>query len=148
MIRLTFCWVLAMALSLPVLAVENEQVRYAGGTIAGAKLGAIGRLDLSSAENLMFEAPGTRLAIPYAAIESFDYSQVVKRHLGVLPAVGVTLIRHRERRHMFRISFRDANHVEQVAIFEVSKHAPVALQAALNLRVPHHCATAADCGTR
>ena len=148
MIRHVGCLLLALALSLPALAVENEEVRYAGGSIAGAKVGAVGHLDLSSADNLTFESPGARLAIPYAAIESFDYSEEVKRHLGLLPALGVNLIRHREKRHMFRILFHDRNDVEQVAIFEVSKHAQAAVQAVLNVRAPHRCARPAACGTK
>jgi len=80
---------------------------YAGGTVAGVNQGVIGRLDTSSRTALIFEYSGTRVSIPYATIDSFEYSQEVRHHVGILPAIAIGLIKKRERRHFFRISYHD-----------------------------------------
>jgi len=130
-----FC--LLVVLSLPVAAVDGQHVKYVGGTAPGLKAGIVGRLDTTSETSLTFEYAGNRLTIPYASIESFDYSKEVARHLGVLPAIAVALVRIRQRRHFFRISYRGPNDVAQVAIFELPKHLPRTLQAVLDARSPH-----------
>jgi hypothetical protein len=133
----TFC--LLFALALPVAAVEDGQVMYAGGTAKALQAGVVGRLDTTSETVLSFEYSGTKLLISYADIQSFQYSTEVTHHLGVLPGIAVALLKKRERRHFFRISYRDADHAAQVAIFEVPKHMPRTLQAVLQARAPHTC---------
>lgn len=123
-----------------VEAVENGQVMYVGGTAGGIKDGAIGRIDTTSETKLGFEAGSQRLEIPFDKIESYEYSEEIARHLGVLPAIGAGLIRHRQRRHFFRISFRDDAGVMQVAVFEVPKNMPRSLLAVLQTRAPRGCA--------
>jgi hypothetical protein len=134
---------LLMALPLATIAVENGQVEYTGGTIVTLKEGTIGRLDLTSPLELAFEYSGTKLAIPFARIDSFEYSQQVARHLGVLPAIGVGLVKRRQRKHFLRISYRDERDAPQVAIFEVPKQMPRILLAILQERAPQGCKPAA-----
>ena len=134
---------LFLSISLPVLAIEDGQAMYAGGTIAGLHRGAMGRIDTSSKTALTFEYSGSQLSIPYSAMDSFQYSQEVKRHLGVLPAIAIGLIKQRQRRHLFRISYHDEQNFLQVAIFEVSKRMPGTLETILRARVsarPTPCA--------
>ena len=134
---MTFC--LLLALALPVLAVDDGQVMYLGGTVPALPAGAVGRLDTTFEVALTFEHSGTRLLIPYSAIESFEYSTEVTRHLGVMPAIAVGLVKMRRHRHYFRISYRGADNVSQVAVFEVPKHVPRTLQAVLAARAPWTC---------
>lgn len=129
-----FC--LLIVISLPVGAVEDQQVVYAGGTVPGLQAEVLGRLDTTSETTLSFEFPGNKLLIPYAKIESFRYSEKVARHLGVLPAIAVGLVRHRQQRHFFQITFRDESNSRHVAIFEVSKHMPQILLPILQTRAP------------
>jgi hypothetical protein len=129
-----FC--LLMALVLPVAAVDDDQVRYAGGTVPALRPGTVGRLDTTSETSLAFEYAGMKLLIPYADIRSFEYSTEVAHHLGVVAGITVALIKKRERRHFFRITYCDAGNVSQVAVFEVPKHMPRALQATLADRAP------------
>lgn len=82
-----FC--LLLALAVPVLAVDDNRVMYAGGTVPALPVGTVGRLDTTSEESLTFEYSGTKVPIPYSEIESFEYSTEVTRHLGVLPAIAV-----------------------------------------------------------
>lgn len=132
-----FCLLLVM--SLPAGAVEDGQVMYAGGTVPALKEGVLGRLNTASETLLTFEYSGNKLEIPYARIDSFEYSQQVARHLGVLPAIAVGLVKKRQRKHFFRISYRDENNVTQVAIFEVPKQVPRTLLAFLQTRAPQAC---------
>ena len=64
-------------------------------------------------------------------MNSHEYSEKVARHLGVVPAVGAGLIRHRQRRHFFEIRYHDENKALPVAIFEVSNDMPQTLLAVL-----------------
>jgi len=130
---------LLLLVALPADAVEDGQVMYTGGTVASLAAGAVGRLDTTSETALSFEYSGNKLVIPYARIESFQYTEEVARHLGVLPAIAVGLVKKRQRRHHFQISFRDDGNVSQVAIFEVPKQMPPTLLAVLRTRAPQAC---------
>jgi hypothetical protein len=132
-----FC--LLLIVSLPALAADQGQVTYVGGSAPVVNAGVVGQLNTSSETALIFEYSGNKLAIPYDAIESFDYSKEVTRHLGVLPAIAVGMFKMRTRRHFFRISYRDSSNVAQVAILEVPKHMPRTLQAVLQTRSPQSC---------
>jgi hypothetical protein len=112
---------------------------YVGGTAERLKEGVLGRLDTTSQTALNFEYSGGKLIIPFEEIDSYEYSQQVARHLGVLPAIAVGLVKRRQRRHFFRITYHDESKAEQVAIFEVSKETPRTLLAVLQGRAPQGC---------
>jgi hypothetical protein len=131
---LTFC--LLLVLVIPTAAVEGTQVMYMGGTAPALQAGVVGRLDTTSETSLTFEYSGTKLLIPYADIQSFEYSKEVTRHLGVMPAIAVGLVKMRRHRHYFRISYRASDNVAQVAVFEIPKQMPRMLQAVLEARAP------------
>jgi hypothetical protein len=122
----------------PAPAVEPGQVEYVGGTAPGLKGGVLGRLDMVSETALRFEAAGTVVEIPYAKIESFDYTQEVTHHLGVLPAIAVGMAKSRKHKHFFRISYYK-DHAKQVVVFEVPKNLPPILLAVLRARAPELC---------
>lgn len=141
-------WCVLLMLSLPAFAIKNDEARYIGGTAANIRMGTVCRLNLASDESLIIESRGQRLAIPYADIDSFQYSKEAKWRFGVLPAIAIGLIRPWPRAHFFRITFHDQHKVPQVVVFEVPKTAPRALQAVLEARVPRSCAVPARCDTR
>src|ERR1700687_92057 len=85
--------VLPFVMSLSASALTDGQVMYAGGTVRGVGVNTVGRLDIASDTSLTFEPAGSRLTIPHSAIEAFVYSKEVTRHLGVLPAIGIGLIK-------------------------------------------------------
>jgi hypothetical protein len=134
---ITFC--LLLTLALPMAAVEDDQVMYAGGTAPALRAGVVGRLDTTSEKSLTFDYSGAKLLIPYADIQSFEYSTEVTRHLGVMPAIAIGLVKMRRHRHYFRISYRGADTVSQVAVFEVPKQMPRTLRAVLQARAPQSC---------
>ncbi len=139
---------LLLAITLPARAMDDGQVVYTGGTLTALKEGSVGRFDTTNHSVLTFEYSGNKLEMPYARIVSFEYSREVARHLGVLPAIAVGLLKKRQRRHFFRISYRDENDVVQVAVFEVPKNMPRTLLPILQTRAPQGCKTApfAMCG--
>jgi len=135
---------LGLLTSIAASAVENGNVMYAGGTVEGLKEGAIGKLDTKSLDALKFESGGTTLVIPYAKLDSYEYSNPVARHLGVLPAIAVGMVKKRQRRHFFRISFSDEHGDLRVAIFEVPKQMPPVLLAILAANAPGKCRAAVN----
>jgi hypothetical protein len=130
---------LLFALVAPLLAVEGNQVMYTGGTVAALTVHTIGHLDTTSETALGFESSGARLLIPYADIQSFEYSTDVAHHLGVVAGVAIALLKKRERRHFFRITYLGPDHTTQVAVFEVPKQMPRTLEAVLHARAPQAC---------
>lgn len=126
-------------ISLCAHAAQNDKAIYAGGTIPTLSAGTVGLLDTTSSDRLVFKCPGNRLLIPYASIDSFQYTQPVARHLGVLPAIAVALIKKRERKHLFRISYHDENGVNQVVAFEVPKQVSNTFLAILKTRAGKAC---------
>lgn len=132
---LPFCFLLLLSLS--ASALENGHAKYVGGTLPGVTPGTVGRLDTTSETSLIFEHAGNKVEIPYAAIESHKYSKEVARHLGVLPTIAVGLLKVRQHRHFFRISYRvPGAAAAQVVIFEVPKQMPRTLEAILQTRAP------------
>jgi hypothetical protein len=135
---LQICFVLLLSFS--AAALDDTHVRYVGGTVPGVTAGVVGRLDTTSESSLTFEQAGNKVSVPYASIESYEYSKDVSRHLGVLPAIAVGLMKMRRHSHFFRITYRDTTStVQQIVVFEVPKHMPPTLQAILEARAPGRC---------
>jgi hypothetical protein len=132
---LPFCFLLLLSLS--ASAFQGGHAKYVGGTLPGVTAGTVGRLDTTSDTSLIFEHAGNQVEIPYASIESHKYSKEVARHLGVLPTIAVGLLKVRQHRHFFRISYRvPGAAAAQVVIFEVPKQMPRTLEAILQTRAP------------
>lgn len=116
--------------------VEGSDVRYAGGSTSSIKLDAIGKLELSSPTDLIYVASGAKVAVPYAAITSFYYTEKVAHHLGVLPAIAVGLVKARRQRHILHIAYRDSGGALQTLVLEVSKDAQSAVRTTIEARIP------------
>jgi hypothetical protein len=123
-----------LLLSLSASALEDGHAKYVGGTVPGVEAGTVGRLDTTSEASLIFLRAGNKLEIPYASIESYEYSKDVTVHLGVLPTIAVGMVKMRRHSHFFRISYRGQDGAVQVVVFEVPKQMPRTLQAILQTR--------------
>jgi len=133
-----FCFLLLLSLS--AYGLDEGHARYVGGTVPGTPAGVVGRLDTTSLTALTFEYAGNKVEIPYASIESYEYSKEVTRHLGVLPAIAVGMIKMRRHSHFFSISYRsESGAPAQVVVFEVPKNMPRTLEAILQTRAPGKC---------
>lgn len=125
--------VLCVLLGSTIAAAQDGTVTYVGGTVPGIRAGAIGRLDMAES-GLEFEHKGVKLNIPYATMDSFEYSRPVAHQLGVLPLIAVGLFKVRQRRHIFRISFHEESGKPQVVILQVPKQMPQTLEAVFQTR--------------
>jgi hypothetical protein len=66
-----------------LLAVENGQVLYLGGTIPALSENTLGKLDLTR-RAMQFDSPKGKFEIPYKTIDAFQSSEELTHHLGVL----------------------------------------------------------------
>ena len=133
-----FCFLLLLSLS--AFALDEGHARYVGGTVQSVPAGVVGRLDTTSATSLIFEQAGNKVEIPYASIESYEYSKDVTRHLGVLPAIAVGLVKMRRHSHYFSISYRtETGGPAPIVVLEVPKDMPRTLRAILDTRAPGTC---------
>jgi hypothetical protein len=140
-----FFFVLGLLVAAPAFAVDAGQVAYTSGSLS-ISLGTIGSFDVTSPTALVFRFIGagsnaSEVDMAYEHIRSFSYTTEVAHHLGVLPAVAVSLVKRRERKHFIAIRFNDSSGVPQAAIFEVAKHDPPALLEVLRARSPQACSS-------
>lgn len=136
---------LALTMAAPAFPsfVYGSEVMYVGGTIAGLKAGAVGRLDMTQDRNLVFQAGEARCEIPYAQIDSHSYTRKLARRMGPIATIVVVLIKRRQRRHFVEVDFHDQAGTAQVAIFEISKDAVQTVTAVLDARAPNRRVQAA-----
>jgi hypothetical protein len=127
---------LTVAISLPVFAADENEVVYEGGTIPNLHSETTGHFDTTNRESLTFVSSTGQTNIPYAQIDSYEYSQHVVHHLGVLPIIAAGLVRARKKNHFVRIVYHDDNSGSQVAVFRVPKHLPNTLMPVLQTRAP------------
>lgn len=128
-------------LMIPISAVASDEeiVAYTGGSVSNLNVGTIGRFVTTQATSLGFEHSGGTVTIPYDKIQSFEYSSEVARHLGVLPAIAVGLVKRRQRKHFIRIAYLDEGGISQAAVFEVPKQMPQTFLAVLRTKAPQGC---------
>jgi len=144
--RKTIAALLLLAAASLLFAADDGDVTYMGGTATQMKEGAAGRFDFSSASQLRFVSAGAVLEIPYGGIESFQHTREAAVHLGVAPAIAVGLVAARRHNHYVRITYKDANQVLQVVVFEVPKAMTAYLMPMLKARSPQaHSPSECDC---
>jgi hypothetical protein len=130
--------ILMFAVTVPAFGevfVDEGQAAYIGGTLVNIKNETMGKLDTTQEKALSFNYDGGRVTIPYDRIESWKYDEVLARHLGVILTVAVVMLKHRQRKHIFQIQFKDDAGVTQSAVFEVAKEQPRVVVAVLQARV-------------
>lgn len=116
----TVLMVAVLTAATAVFAATNQQVIYVGGTSKLAA-GTAGQLDTTQPDSLVFEASGTKLAIPYKSVQStFEDSHLAHR-MGVLPLVAVALLAPLHKRYYVQITYQDESNVAQFARFEVPR---------------------------
>jgi hypothetical protein len=130
---------LTLAFAMPLFAVEGDQVEYIGGTVGAVAPGTSGKIDMANEKEFRFVTATATLAIPYAKLDSYQYTEEVAHHLGVIPTIAIVMIKYRQRRHYFRISYRDENDKPQSVVLEVPKQMPKTINAVLEARVPKAC---------
>lgn len=119
--------------------VDGKEVEVRRTTVPGVAENSVGEFDLTQSEALLWRSEGHTITMPYKTMISFAYSNRVARHLGVLPAIAVGVVRKRERKHLFMFSWKDESGVPQVLEVEVAKTAPRGLLEVLRTRAPQVC---------
>ncbi len=145
---------LALILSLAManaVAMDNRmddkgmEATYTSGTVPGVRLGVDGTLETTSPTALEFHSGSGDFSVPYAGITAARYREENRFRLGVLPAIGVGLLKARSKRHFLTITWKDERGVVQAAIFENSREKSLALLTILRVRAPQVCSTKVDC---
>jgi hypothetical protein len=135
-----------MAANAALVAEGNGMdANYSSGTAPGVKLGVAGKIETTSPTALEFHSNAGDFSIPYAGIMSARYREENRFRLGVLPAIGVGLLKARSKRHFATITWKDERGVVQVAIFENSRENSRALLTVVRVRAPQVCSSKADC---
>lgn len=135
-------FMLMILVSIPLAAVDGETVVYEGGTATGLTSQTPGRLETTGPSSMTFIYVSGKLLINFEGIQSYEYSQEVAHHLGVLPMIAVGLVRARKRNHFIRITYRNADDTQEVAVFRIPKHMSDTLLPVLQVRGPqasHPC---------
>lgn len=114
--------ILSVCLTTGLLAVDGDKAMYVGGTVAGVKEKAEGRLSTASDSTLNFDA-GSKgsVAIPYASVASLEYGQKAGRRVGVAIMVSPLALFSKKRNHFLTITYKDSTGKEQAGVFELGK---------------------------
>lgn len=130
---------------LPAWAAEGGEASYTSGTVPTTKVGATGTLDCTKPEVIEFHSSSGDFSIPYAKITAARYHEENRFRLGVLPAIAVGLLKARSKRHIVTITWKDEKDLPQVARFEMSKQASMALVTVIRVRAPQVCQPKTAC---
>jgi hypothetical protein len=126
---------LAMVLGTPqAFALDGQEVAYVTGTMKTVKEGTVGTLDTASATALEFHSSAGNFSIPYTRIKSYRYREETKFHLGVLPAIAVSLVKKRAKVHFVTITWKGEQEIAEVVTLELSKNGSRGLMAILDAR--------------
>jgi hypothetical protein len=125
--------------------VKGMEATYSSGTTPGVRPGVEGRLDTTSVTALEFHSSSGDFSVPYAGITAAKYREENRFPLGVLPAIGVDLMKARSKRHWITFVWKDDRGVVQVAILENSRENSIALLTIVRVRAPQICSIKGDC---
>lgn len=124
---------------------QGIEATYTAGTLPDVPPSSGGILNTTSPTVLEFHAGAAGFSIPYAGITLARYHEENRFRLGVLPAIGVGLLKARSKRHLMTITWKDEHGVVQAAIFEDTRQRCMALLTIVRARAPQVCVTKGDC---
>ena len=125
--------------SLQAGALEGQQAVYESGTVKTPVEGSLGHFDKSGPTALEFVTDTGKMAIPYAAIVTYNLREENRFHLGVLPSIAVSLVKKRAKRRMVVLTWKEAEGPAQVAAFEVTRATGEGLMEVLEARAVKGC---------
>jgi hypothetical protein len=118
------CWLLVsgLALSLAVTAAEpGVRAQFVGGTLSGVRAKSNARLDLTSADTLVFRSAKDELRIGYGKINTIEYGQNVSRRYAAAILISPVLLLSKSRKHFITLGYADAEGKQQALVFRVEK---------------------------
>ncbi|HYW46381.1 MAG TPA: hypothetical protein VE959_26170 [Bryobacteraceae bacterium] len=134
---MTRSWLLpgTIVLAFCVTAAEpGFKAQFIGGTLAGVPAKSDARLDLTSADGLVFRCGKTALTIAYPKINTVEYGQNVSRRYAAAILVSPVLLLSKTRKHFVTLGYTDADGRQQALVFRVDKGAIRSVLASLEAR--------------
>lgn len=128
--------ILTIGLQSTLGAIDGDKAAYFGGTFSGftgAKDPIEGTLDTTNPAALVLTAQdkpykGMAITIPYASIVDLEYGQKAGRRVGaaigttaLLGPIGLVTLFSKKRKHFLTVGYKDAEGMDQVAVFELGK---------------------------
>ena len=114
------CLLLLGAVALTA-AETGVKAQFMGGTLAGVSAKSSARLDLTSAEALVFRCRQTELRIPFQKINTLEYGQTVSRRYAAAVLISPVLLLSKARKHFVTIEYLDPAGRQQALVFRVEK---------------------------
>ena len=130
---------------LPAWAADGMDALYIGGSAPGTRIGTTGTLDCAKSDALEFHSGSGDFSVPYAQIVAARYHEENRFRLGVLPAIAVGLLKARSKRHVVTVTWADEKGLPQVAQFEMSRQASMALVTLIRVKAPQVCQPKTTC---
>jgi len=127
-IRAGICVLLCVTLQ------AQTAVDYIGGTTAGMRAGASGRIELTDEHYFAFYADKAQLRVPYAQVNLIEYGQQVDRRLALALVVSPIFLLSKARRHFLTVGYTDERGMQQAVVFRVDKNSIRAALVALEAR--------------
>jgi hypothetical protein len=124
LIAMGLCGVL-LAAGVSVFAENGADVTYVGGTAAGMREGAAGRLDTTEVKELKFHAGAAELSVPYERMTRVEYREENRFKLGVAGTIVVGILKAREKVHTVTITWTDDKDTSNVATLEMTRERAV-----------------------
>ena len=129
--------VVLLSLTVPeaLWALGSKKAMYAGGTLSEIPTNLEGIATINQPDELVFVADkgGTRVVIPWGAIEDLEYGQRVSRRWKTAIFLTVFALFSRGRKHYVTITYKTSAG-DQAAIFEFGKDVIRPTLAALKAR--------------
>jgi hypothetical protein len=128
--------VLLAALPVSALALDKDKAMYAGGTASALPEKTEGRMDTSDPERMVFrvDKSNASLSIPWATVQSIEYGQRASRRWKSAILLSPVAIFAKSRKHYVTVTYKDAQGVDQAAVFELGKETFRPVLAALKAR--------------
>jgi hypothetical protein len=125
-----------LGVSASAFALGKEKAMYAGGTSGTMPEKTQGRMDTSDAETMVFRAENSNasLSIPWNTVASIEYGQRASRRWKSALLLSPVAIFAKSRKHFVTLTYKDAQGVDQGAVFELGKEAFRPVLAALKAR--------------
>jgi hypothetical protein len=109
-----------------VYAEDGQDAGYVGGSVPGIKEGTAGKLDMTAANGLKFQAGATELSIPYGQMSRIEYREQNRFRLGVVGTIVVGIVKAREKVRSVTITWRDDKDAANVVTLEMGKEKAMA----------------------
>jgi hypothetical protein len=115
---------LGMGLLLTIPAVgagPGVRAQLMGGTPPGIAAKSSARLDLTSAEELVFSCGASEFRVAYQRVNTLEYGQSVSRRYAAALLISPILLLSKTRKHFVTLGYVDGEGKQQVLIFRVEK---------------------------